>query len=105
MGDTLLYLCGGAGALIYGFPVFLAAIQTDPPTRFALVVLIFSVFVGMIIAPVLVPMLGHQWSFLVSPEPYPLAVAMGLAANPLVPIFVRKMTGWADAYQLGGKKP
>ncbi|MEG3089490.1 hypothetical protein [Sphingomonas sp. PB4P5] len=105
MGDALLYLFGAAGALIYGFPVYLAAIQTDPPTRFASAVLTFSVFTGAIIAPMIVPMLGHRWPFLVNPEPYPLAVAMGLAANPLVPIFVRKMTGWADAFQLGGKKP
>lgn len=105
MRDVLLYLFGGVGALIYGFPMYLAAISLVPPARFAIAVLLFSVFVGTMLAPVLVPMLGHRWSFLVDPEPYPLALAIGLVANPLAPIFIRKLTGWAEAYNIGGKKP
>jgi len=105
MTDPLLYLFGAVGALIYGFPMFLAAISTVPPTRFALASLAFAVFLGSVAAPVLAQILGNRWSFLVDPQPYPLAVGIGLVANPLVPIFVRKVTGWAEGYNLGGKKP
>lgn len=105
MTDILLYVFGAIGALIYSFPVYLAALQLVPPARFAAVVLVFSVFVGGVIAPVLVLILGHRWPFLIDPEPYPLAIGIGLGANPLVPIFVRKLTGWADRYNLNGEKP
>lgn len=104
MTDPLLYVFGAVGALIYSFPLYLSALNLVPPGRFALPVLIFSVFVGAVLAPILVPMLGGRWSFLVDPEPYPLAVGIGLGANPLVPIVVRKLTGWADSYNLGGTK-
>lgn len=104
MNDFLLYIFGGVGALIYAFPMYLAAASAEPPGKFAFTVMLFSVFVGGILAPVLVPLLGHRWSFLVDPEPYPLAVAVGLASNPLMPIFIRKLTGWAESYNLGGTK-
>jgi hypothetical protein len=104
MHDPLLYLFGGIGALIYSFPMYLASASAVPPGRFAFVVMLFSVFVGAVLSPVLVPLLGHRWPFLVEPEPYPLAVAIGLGANPLMPIFIRKLTGWAEAYNVGGTK-
>jgi hypothetical protein len=105
MHDILLYIFGGVGALIYSFPVYLAAMGLEPPSKFALASLAFSVFVGAIIAPVLVQILGHRWPFMVLPEPYPLAVGIGLAANPLVPVFIRRVTGWAESYNIGAKKP
>lgn len=105
MSDPLLYVFGAVGALIYSFPQYLAALSANPPGRFALISLAFAVFLGSVFAPVLVPLLGHRWPFLVVPEPYPLAIGIGLVANPLTPIFVRKATGWAEGYNLGGKKP
>jgi hypothetical protein len=104
MSDYLLYLLGGVGALIYAFPMWLAAVSTVPPARFAFTAMLFAVFVGAVLAPALVPLLGHRWPFLVEPEPYPLALAVGLACNPVMPIFVRKLTGWAESYNLGGTK-
>jgi len=102
MNERYLYaLCGAVGALLYAFPAFLASIRATPPIKFAWLSLSFSVSIGLVGAPILVPMLGHIWPFLVVPEPYPLAAAIGLAINPLAPIFVRKATGWADSYQVG----
>lgn len=101
---VFLALCGAFGAMLYGFPIFLAALTSVPPGRFAWVSLGFSVVVGAFSAPILVPLLGSKWDFLVQPEPYPLAVGIGLAVNPIAPILVRKITGFADAYTIGGKK-
>lgn len=96
-----LALCGALGAMLYGFPILIAALKAVPPDRFAWVSAVFSVLVGGAMAPILVPLLGNWKPFLVQPEPYPLAVGLGLAVNPLAPILVRKLTGWADAYQIG----
>jgi len=100
----LLAVCGMVGALLYSFPIFLAALNSIPPGRFAWASLCFSVVVGTTLAPILVPMLGYRWPFLIAPNPYPLAVGVGLAVNPLAPIIVKKLTGWADAYTIGPKK-
>ncbi len=97
----LLAVCGAFGALLYGFPLYIAAMRATPPVKLAWAVLLFSVSVGLVGAPLLVPLLGHKWPFLVVPEPYPLAVGIGLAINPLAPILVKKLTSWADAYQVG----
>lgn len=104
MNDIMLYVFGAAGALIYAFPLYLASLGAVPPGKFALAVLAFSVFVGGLIAAALVPLLGNRWPFLVMPSPYPLAIGVGLAANPLVPVFVRKVTGWAESYRIGEKQ-
>ena len=104
MTDILLYVFGAVGAFIYAFPLYLTAASAVPPGRFAVAVLTFSVFVGAMIAAALVPLLGARWPFLVDPAPYPLAVGVGLAANPLVPLFVRKVTGWAESYRIGESK-
>lgn len=100
----LLALCGGMGALLYSFPILIAALKAVPPTQYAWATLAFSVLVGAVVAPILVPMLGNWKPFLVQPEPYPLALGLGLAINPLAPIAIRKLTGWADAYQIGNSK-
>jgi nucleoside recognition membrane protein YjiH len=104
MNNPLLYVFGAVGALIYAFPMYLAAASAEPPGKFAFTVMLFSIFTGAILAPVLVPALGHKWDFLVQPEPYPLAVAVGLASNPLMPIVIDKLTKWAEAYKPGGMK-
>lgn len=105
MHDRLfMALCGALGALLYSFPILIAALKSVPPGRFAWTSLAFSVGVGTLSAPILVPMLGARWPFLIAPEPYPLAVGIGLAINPLAPIAVRKLTGWADSYQIGNSE-
>lgn len=100
----ILALCGALGALLYSFPILIAALKSVPPGRFAWTSMAFSVVMGAAMSPILVPLLGHRWSFLVQPEPYPLAVGVGLAVNPIAPIVVKKMTGWADKYQIGNTK-
>ncbi len=104
MHQPLLYLFGAIGALIYAFPMYLAAAAAVPPGKFAFIVMLFSIATGAILAPLLVPMLGHRWGFLVQPEPYPLAVAVGLLCNPLIPIFVGKIRDWAESFKFGGMK-
>lgn len=104
MHDPFLFLVGAIGALIYAFPMYLASAGKVPPPHWPLATLIFAVFTGAVISALLVPTLGHRWDFLVQPEPYPLAFVVGLMANPMVPVVVRKLTGWAEAYNLGGKK-
>jgi len=104
MHDPFLYLVGAVGALIYAFPMYLASAGKVPPPHWPLAALLFAVFTGAVLSPLLVPTLGHRWPFLVDPEPYPLAFGVGLLANPIVPVVVRKATGWADAYTIGGNK-
>lgn len=99
-----LALCGALGASLYAFPILIKALSAVPPGKFAWVSLAFSVIVGAMSAPILVPFLGGRWNFLIVPEPYPLAVGIGLAINPLAPILVDKLTRWADGYQIGSKK-
>ena len=98
---VFLALCGAFGALLYSFPIYIAALKSVPPGRFALAMLGFAVIVGAFAAPILVPLLGHRWPFLVEPEPFPLAVGVGLAVNPISPILIKKLTGWADSFNLG----
>lgn len=97
----LLAACGAVGALMYSFPILLAALKAVPPGRFAWTTALFSVFLGAALAPIFVPNLGAKWPFLVQPEPYPLAVGVGLMVNPLTPIIVRRLTKFADSYQIG----
>jgi len=99
-----LALSGALGALLYAFPLLIKALSAVPPSRFAWSSFAFSVVVGAMSAPILVPFLGGKWDFLIIPEPYPLAAGIGLAVNPLAPILVDKLTGWATNYQIGSKK-
>jgi len=106
VNDPLLYVCGAAGALMYAFPMYMIAIMKEPPAKFALQILIFSIFVGGFVAPVFTLTLGNvSWlSWMVKPEPYPLALIIGLLSNPFMPVIVRKATEWADSYQIGDTK-
>jgi len=104
MNELLLLLFGAIGGALYSFPMYIAAISLVPPGRFALAIFIFSIFVGAVMAPVFVPMLAGWKPWLVQPSPYPLSVATGLVANPLVPIFVKKVTGWAERFNPEGVK-
>jgi drug/metabolite transporter (DMT)-like permease len=91
--------CGAAGALIYSFPVYLKAVSRKPPTQFALVNFVFSITVGAVLAMLLTRQIGFHFPWTVEPEPWPLALVVGVGSNPLVPIFVRKMEKWAEAFE------
>lgn len=97
----LLAACGIAGALIYSFPAYLRAISRKPPLEFAFVTLIFSLFVGSVAAALFTNLIGHNWPWTVEPEPWPLALVIGLASNPLVPIVLKRVEHWAETF--GGK--
>lgn len=99
----VLALCGALGASMYAFPILIKALTAIPPGRFAWLSLAFSVIVGACSAPILTPFLGNRWDFLISPEPYPLAVGIGLAINPIAPIVVNRLTKWAEGFNIGPK--
>ena len=96
-----LAACGAAGALTYSFPAYLRAISRTPPLNFALITLGFTIFVGSMSAALFTSMVGHRWPWTIEPEPWPLAVVIGLASNPLIPIAVRRIEAWAETF--GGK--
>lgn len=95
-------LCGAAGALIYSFPVFLKNITKVPPTQFSTLHLVFAVFVGSCFAAIFTRIVGYHFPWTIRPEPWPLSMVIGLCSNPLVPVIVRKVQGWAEAFE--GKK-
>jgi drug/metabolite transporter (DMT)-like permease len=97
----VLALCGMAGALTYSVPLYIRAVSKIPPTPFALTNLIFSVFVGCVTAILFTRMIGHHWPWTVQPEPWPLAMMVGLGSNPLVPIVLRRLEAFAETF--GGK--
>jgi hypothetical protein len=84
--DTLLFVFGGVGAIIYGFPMFMASRKED---RFeAGANFVYAVFVGVVFGGLLTPGIGHSWHWLVTPTPFPLAVGLGLLANPVTPLII-----------------
>lgn len=95
----ILALCGAAGALIYGVPVYLSAISQTPPARFALTHLIATVATGTICGAIFTRIIGHHFTWTVEPEPYPLALVIGLASNPIIPILQRKLLDRAEKMQ------
>lgn len=92
-------VCGAAGAVIYSFPVYLKAASKVPPAKFALVNCVFSVIVGAIFATIFTKQIGSHFPWTVDPEPWPLALVVGLGSNPLVPILIRKLENWAEAFE------
>lgn len=97
----LLFICGMAGALTYSFPIYLKAVLAHPPIPLAAVNLAFSLFVGAVCAVIFTKVVGHHWPWTVEPEPWPLAMVIGLGSNPLVPIVLKKLESFAEAF--GGK--
>lgn len=93
--------CGAAGALIYAFPAYLRAIGRKPPLEFAMATLTFSIFVGSVCAMLFTRLIGFHWPWTIQPEPWPLSLVVGLASNPLVPVMLRRIEGWAETF--GGK--
>ena len=98
---SALAACGIAGALIYSFPAYIRGISKTPPVEFALTTLMFSLFTGSVSALLFTNMIGFHWPWTVEPEPWPLALVVGLGSNPLVPILLRRLEGWANTF--GGK--
>lgn len=99
--SLLLAACGLAGALIYAFPAYLRAIRKVPPVDFALATLFFSLFVGAVSASLFTRLVGFHWAWTIQPEPWPLALVIGLASNPLTPTILRRIESWAETF--GGK--
>ncbi len=98
-----LALCGAAGALTYSFPVYLKAVSEVPPAQFSVHRMIFSVFVGGLFAAILTNVIGRRWAWTIDPEPYPLALVIGLACNPLIPIVLRRLEAWAEKVTPGDR--
>jgi hypothetical protein len=84
--DLLQFVFGGVGAIIYGFPLYMTSRKED--TFEAGANFMYAVFVGIVFGGVLSPAFGNRWSWLVNPTPYPLAVGLGLLANPLTPLII-----------------
>jgi len=97
----ILALCGCAGALIYSFPSYIQALSKKPPEEFAGVSLIFSLFVGSLCAVLLTRTIGYHWPWTVKPEPWPLAVVIGLSSNPVVPVLINRISRFVETF--GGK--
>ncbi len=91
--------CGAAGAVTYSFPVYLKAAAKIPPARFALANCLFSIFVGAMCATLFTRIIGYNFEWTVEPEPWPLAMVVGLGSNPLVPILLRKLERWAEMFE------
>lgn len=94
--------CGAAGALIYSFPAYLKAMSNQPPIPLALATLLFSLFTGTITAILFTQLIGYHWPWTVQPQPWPLAAVIGLGSNPLVPVLVRRLERWVDAFGENG---
>lgn len=96
-----LALCGAGGAIIYGLPVYFKQISQIPPEKLALAQLALVVFVGALCAAILTNFIGHRWPWTVQPEPYPLALVIGIASNSLIPILLEKLKGAAAGFNIG----
>lgn len=104
MNFMLLYLFGAIGAAFYAFPTFLASRSAEDTHYIALSTLLFSVFVGGIFGGVVTPFLGHRWPWTIDPVPYPLALGVGLLANPLLPLIIERGKALFDSFRIGGPK-
>ena len=103
--NTLLVfaMCGAVGSITYSFPVYLKGVSKVPPVKLALANMLFSLFVGTASAVIFTNVIGYHFPWTVQPEPWPLAMVVGLGSNPLVPILLRKLEGWAEAFQGKGQ--
>jgi hypothetical protein len=91
--------CGATGALIYSFPLYLKAISKDPPFKHAGLKTLFSIFVGATFALFFTGIIGQNFAWTIRPEPWPLALVIGLSSNRLVPIILKKIDGWAESFE------
>lgn len=86
LSDALNFLFGGIGAVIYGFPTYMTA--RDESTFKAGAHFVYAVFVGVIFGGVLTPAIGHRFAWIAEPTSYPVAVGLGLLANPVTPVII-----------------
>jgi hypothetical protein len=87
VNELILYVFGGVGALLYAFPMFLAARKAGDGD--ALPVFILALVVGAVIADPLVVVIGAHFAWTVKPDGRPLAFAIGLLVNPVAQPLVR----------------
>lgn len=84
--DLLNALFGALGSIIYAFPVFMTSKTEQSFERSAN--LGYAIFVGAVFGGVLTDAVGAEWQWTVKPTSYPLAVGVGLLANPLTPLII-----------------
>lgn len=95
---------GVAGSIAYGLPVLLKDLSHDPPTKFAVVNFLLSVFIGAVSGIVLTRIIGHHFPWTVKPEPYALAFIVGLAVNPNIPLLQKLASNFIAIFKLGNTK-
>lgn len=101
MDTTYLVLAavGAAGALVYSFPLYIKAIKQVPPESYALLSFFFSVFVGGLFSVLFTSFIGYHWDWTVKPEPYPLALVIGLSSNMAVPVVLKKVQDFLEKFE------
>ena len=87
MSGIILYVFGGVGALLYAFPMFLAARRSGDAD--ALPVFVVALVIGAVIADPLVALIGAHFPWTVRPDGRPLAIAIGLLVNPVAQPLVK----------------
>jgi len=87
VNDLILYAFGGVGALLYAFPMFLAARKSGDAD--ALPVFGLALVIGAVIADPLVAVIGAHFPWMVRPDGRPLAFAIGLLVNPVAQPLVK----------------
>ena len=89
MSDLILYVFGGFGALLYAFPMFLAARKASDAD--ALPIFMMALAIGTVLADPLVAVLGVHFAWMVKPDGRPLAFAIGLLVNPVAQPLVKTL--------------
>ncbi|WP_267396201.1 MULTISPECIES: hypothetical protein [unclassified Sphingomonas] len=89
MNDLILYVFGGVGALLYAFPMFLAARKAKDGD--ALPIFVMALVVGALVADPLVGVIGAHFTWMVRPDGRPLAFAIGLLVNPVAQPLVKTL--------------
>lgn len=103
MDEALLFLLGGIGAAFYGVPVYVAC-RANPECPAALTTLVFAIAVGTVMGGILTPFVGSKFPWTVDPVPYPLALGIGLLANPLLPRIIDRGKAIFDSLSFKGPK-
>jgi hypothetical protein len=87
VNELILYVFGGVGALLYAFPMFLAARKGGDTD--ALPVFVVALIIGAVVADPLVAVIGVHFPWMLKPDGRPLAIAIGLLVNPVAPLIVK----------------
>jgi hypothetical protein len=88
--DIFSALFGGVGAIIYGFPVYMASRKADDVPFESAANFAYAVFVGAVFGGVLPSAIGGHFKWAIQPTPFPLAVGLGLLANPVTPLIIER---------------